>query len=136
MIEKQPWDEYAATYDDRRCEPDRERIEGRTFYHRMMDIWGEVDQSRRAWLAWERDRTPEKLASLEKHMESVNRACYLIYNDEAQTPAMKSSLRIAEWELYDFFFWDNAFHNTAETVTRWFDQWCYDYSVNLRVFNV
>lgn len=87
----------------------------------------------RAWVAWDEDPTDTLRASLERQLEAVDRICYRIYNDDTVPDTRKRTLRIAEWELWDFCLWGNTFHNTAETATRWFDQWRYDYNSELLV---
>lgn len=119
------FEEYITSFDDGKYEINPERIKRRSIYHRMLDIWGEVNRARAAWLKWHDEGLPEDLASLERQMNLVDRLCYMVYCDENATFGMKRSLRVAEWELYDFFFMENRFRNTADTVTRWFDQWNY-----------
>lgn len=123
MFQMPGYQEYITTYNDERIATNPERIKRRSVYHRMMDIWGEVTRAQKAWVKWDATGEEKDKQALERQLDLIDRLCYLIYNDENASVGMKRSLRAAEWELHDFFFMDNRFHNTPETVTRWFDQW-------------
>ena len=108
----------------------------RNFYTQMMDVWGEVDKARKYYIKWKEatDATPEKTQRFEALLKSLKfvRECLAIVKENNDfEEKVKKTFRIAEWELYDFFFWDNEFYNTAETVTRWFDQWCFNINYDL-----
>lgn len=94
----------------------------RNFYLQMMDIWGEVDKLK----SLSGDDLIYQINRIREYMTIVK---YSIKNDFSESG--KQTLRIAEWELMDFYLWNNEFHNTKETVSRWFDQWCYNINLNL-----
>ena len=106
----------------------------RNFYAQMMDVWGEVDKARNMYVAWkdaDEGNKNEKLASFFKELRFVRECIDVVKNNNDFNEKVKETFRIAEWELYDFFFWDNEFGNTIETVTRWFDQWCFNINCDL-----
>ena len=108
----------------------------RNFYTQMMDVWGEVDKARNYYLKWKEtpDTAPEKehrFQALLKSLKFVRECLAIVKENNDFEEKVKKTFRIAEWELYDFFFWDNEFYNTAETVTRWFDQWCFNINYDL-----
>ena len=106
----------------------------RNFYAQMMDVWGEVDKARNMYAAWkeaENESKAEKLATFFKELKFVRECIDVVKNNNDFDERVKETFRIAEWELYDFFFWDNEFGNTIETVTRWFDQWCFNINCDL-----
>ena len=89
----------------------------RNFYLQMIDISGEVD--RLASLD-EKDIEPQ-LKRITGYLTIVRESRKNNFSNE-----VKKTLRIAEWELYDFYLWDNEFDNTSETVSGWFDQWLFN----------
>ena len=106
----------------------------RNFYTQMMDVWGEVDKARNYYIKWKNANTEDKekrFSALLKSLEFVRECLAIVKENNNFTEPVKQTFRIAEWELYDFFFWDNLFGNTSETVTRWFDQWCYNINLDL-----
>ncbi len=106
----------------------------RNFYTQMMDVWGEVDKARNYYIKWKNANTEDKekrFSALLKSLKFVRECLAIVKENNNFTEPVKQTFRIAEWELYDFFFWDNLFGNTSETVTRWFDQWCYNINLDL-----
>ena len=106
----------------------------RNFYTQMMDVWGKVDKARNYYIKWKNANTEDKekrFSALLKSLEFVRECLAIVKENNNFTEPVKQTFRIAEWELYDFFFWDNLFGNTSETVTRWFDQWCYNINLDL-----
>ncbi len=106
----------------------------RNFYTQMMDVWGEVDKARNYYIKWKNANTEDKekrFSALLKSLIFVRECLAIVKENNNFTEPVKQTFRIAEWELYDFFFWDNLFGNTSETVTRWFDQWCYNINLDL-----
>lgn len=109
----------------------------RNFYTQMMDVWGEVDKARNYYLKWknapddEPEQKEERFFALLKSLKFVRECLAVVKENNDFEEKVKKTFRIAEWELYDFFFWDNEFYNTAETVTRWFDQWCFNINLDL-----
>ena len=109
----------------------------RNFYTQMMDIWGEVDKTRKNYIVWK--SIPDEDAEQKNHrfevflnsLKFVRECIAVVKENNHFEEKVKKTFRIAEWELYDFFFWDNEFGNTAETVTRWFDQWCFNINCKL-----
>ena len=106
----------------------------RNFYTQMMDVWGEVDKARNYYIKWKNANTEDKekrFSALLKSLKFVRECLAIVKENNNFTEPVKQTFRIAEWELYDFFFWDNLFGNTSETVTRWFDQWCFNINLDL-----
>ena len=109
----------------------------RNFYTQMMDVWGEVDKARKYYLKWNEvsstysELKRERFLALLKSLQFVRECLAIVKENNDFEEKVKKTFRIAEWELYDFFFWDNEFCNTAETVTRWFDQWCFNINYDL-----
>ena len=110
---------------------------GRNFYVQMMDVWGEVDKARNNYVEWYNtplENSEKKHARFEVLIKSLRfvRECLAVVKENNDfDEKVKDTFRIAEWELYDFFFWNNDFGNTAESVTGWFDQWCYSINYDL-----
>ena len=142
MEHKIPYEDFIQddTFDLKEFSFDEETLNfwrNRSFYTQMMDVWGEVDKARRNYVAWQ-GILDEKGADKEKRfrvfLKSMKfaRECLAVVKDNnGFEEKVKKTFRIAEWELYDFFFWDNEFCNTADTVTRWFDQWCFQINCDL-----
>ena len=109
----------------------------RNFYTQMMDIWGEVDKAKRNYVVWRDvpENEPEKKAKrfevFLKSLQFVRECLAVVKENNGFEEQVKKTFRIAEWELYDFFFWDNEFGNTVDTVMRWFDQWCFGINCEL-----
>ena len=103
----------------------------RNFYAQMMDIWGEADRLRNYKLEYDSNKSEESYKRMEKQADLFHHLCNTIYLNPESSYGQKWELKCAEWELYDFVFWDNEWNNTAETVTSWFDQWCYDINYDL-----
>ncbi len=103
----------------------------RSFYAQMMDIWGEADRLRNYKIDYDRAKTKEAYNRMEKQGELFHHLCNTIYLNPKSSVGQKWELKCAEWELYDFVFWDNEWNNSAETVTSWFDQWCYDINYDI-----
>ena len=131
-----------GTYDLKEFTFDQQTLDfwhGRSFYVQMMDVWGEVDKARNNYITLQKvPVTDDELRNkrYEVLLDSLRfvRECIAVVregNDFAEP--VKQTFRIAEWELYDFCLWDNVFMNTADTVTHWFDQWCYDINAELLV---
>lgn len=97
----------------------------RSFYSQMMDVWGEVDKTINAY---KENRSEEDILT---HLNLVSKLCSIVYLDPKVLNGAKYELRVAEWELYDFLFWDNEFHNTVDTIMNWFNQWCFDINYEL-----
>ena len=133
------YDEFTGSdrYDLKEKSFDEQTMEfwrSRNFYTQMMDVWGEVDKARNMYAAWldaDEGSKKKKLASFMKEMRFVRECIDVVKNNNDFEDKVKETFRIAEWELYDFFFWDNEFGNTIETVTRWFDQWCFNINCDL-----
>ncbi len=138
---KIPYDEFIRDnqYDLKEFVFDDQTIafwKSRNFYTQMMDVWGEVDKSRKYYQKWADTALddPEKehrFQALLKSLRFVRECLAIVKENNNFEEKVKKTFRIAEWELYDFFFWDNEFCNTAETVTRWFDQWCFNINYDL-----
>lgn len=71
---------------------------------------------------------PENASSDEKTKKLRNDIAQIVrsYEEKSKTVCencgQKWELRAAEWELYDFFFWNNYFRNSIDTVSKWFDE--------------
>ena len=76
-------------------------------------------------------KTKEAYNRMEKQGELFHHLCNTIYLNPKSSVGQKWELKCAEWELYDFLFWGNEWNNSAETVTSWFDQWCYDINYDI-----
>lgn len=90
----------------------------RSFKQQMQDIYGEAF---RLIKFYREDK--EKLPA---QWDVLDTFCAMTCLDPATTRGERETLRIAEWELYDFVFGDNVFQNDDESVMRWFNQWMYD----------
>ena len=95
-----------------------------SLHRQLLDVWGEVDSAMSLYDKWKKNKaTKEDLLS---QLECVHNCCYTIYSDIKSSPGIKWELKVAEWELFDFTIWDNLFRNKRNTVTLWFDEWCYN----------
>lgn len=139
---KIPYEEFVRDdyYDLKEFTFDEQTMEfwrGRNFYTQMMDVWGEVDKARKNYIVWKEipksdtSKKRERFLALLKSLKFVRECIAVVKENNDFEEKVKKTFRIAEWELYDFFFWDNEFGNTAETVTRWFDQWCFQINLEL-----
>lgn len=79
----------------------------RNFYTQMMDVWGEVDKARNYYIKWKNANTEDKekrFSALLKSLKSVRECLAIVKENNNFTEPVKQTFRIAEWELYDFFF--------------------------------
>lgn len=90
----------------------------RSFEQQMQDVYGEAHR-----LIRYRQEGSDKIANQWKVLDTF---CAMTCLDPSTTRGEQETLRIAEWELYDFVFGENAFRNDEKSVMRWFDQWMYD----------
>lgn len=95
----------------------------RNFYLQMMDIWGEVNKLKQLK---DKNAIKNQLKRISNYLTIVRESKINNFKEE-----VKKTLRIAEWELYDFYLWNNEFHNTIDTVSNWFDQWCFSINYDL-----
>ena len=110
-------------------EPDEEMIsrwQKRNFYSQMMDVWGEVDKTVERF-----NRTHKVDDDLIKKCEFIHKIISVVRNCPGVNIDRKITLRIAEWELYDYMLWGNSWDNTEESIMNWFDQWCYEINYDL-----
>lgn len=90
----------------------------RSFKQQMQDIYGEAHRL----VKYHREGS-EKLSA---QWDVFDMFCSMTLLDPSTTKGERDTLRLAEWELYDYVFGDNTFRNTDETVMRWFNQWIFD----------
>jgi len=101
----------------------------RNFFSQMMDVWGEVDKLPELY---EKYKNTENFSAFIKQLEMVSKLCRIVRNCPECTIGEKEELKMAEWELYDFYEGDNTFNNTdGRAAAKWFDQWCYDINYDL-----
>lgn len=93
-----------------------------SFYWQMMDVWSEVEQAKWLWRKWNRTKTNSDHTLIVNKMREVHNLCCIIRSDSYNSKGAKWELKVAEWELYDFFFWENTFKNNIDTVSKWFDE--------------
>ena len=65
----------------------------------------------------------EKVA---KQWEVFDLFCSMTYLAPTTTKGERETLKLAQWELYDYVFGKNDFRNSSESVMRWFNQWIFD----------
>ena len=94
----------------------------RSFYWQMIDVWSQVDQAKWLWRRWSRTKMDSDYTSFVNKMREVHNFCCIVRADPYNSHGAKWELKVAEWELYDFFFWDNSFQNSIDSVSRWFDE--------------
>ncbi len=90
----------------------------RSFKQQMQDVYGEAARL----IKFHR----ESSGKLESQWQVFDSFCIKTYLDPKTTDGERETLKLAEWELYDFVFGDNVFRNTDESVMRWFSQWVFD----------
>ena len=90
----------------------------RSFKQQMQDIYGEAYRLIKFYR--------EDKDKLSGQWDVHDTFCAMTCLDPATTHGERETLRIAEWELYDFVFGDNVFRNDEKSVMRWFNQWMYD----------
>lgn len=90
----------------------------RTFKQQMQDIYGEAARLIKQHL--------ENNDCIDAQWDVLDLFCTMTYLSPSNTPEKIETLKLAEWELYDFVFGENVFHNTSESVMRWFNQWVFD----------
>ena len=90
----------------------------RSFKQQMQDIYGEAHRLIRFYR--------EDKEKLPGQWDVFDMFCSMTCLDSTTTRGERETLRIAEWELYNFVFGDNVFRNDEQSVMRWFNQWMYD----------
>lgn len=103
------------------CGEDPDELElwaSRSFKQQMQDIYGEANRL----VKYNRDDR-EKVAC---QWDVFDRFCIMTYSSEDVTEGERDTLKLAEWELYDYVFGSNEFKNDDITVMRWFNQWVFD----------
>ncbi len=90
----------------------------RSFKEQMQDIYGEA-----ARLIKYHRESKEKVA---KQWEVFDLFCSMTYLAPTTTKGERETLKLAQWELYDYVFGKNDFRNSSESVMRWFNQWIFD----------
>lgn len=90
----------------------------RSFKQQMQDIYGEAYR-----LVKYSQESSDKLLS---QWDVLDEFCAMTYLSPRTTKGEKDTLRLAEWELYDYVFGDNAFGNSSTSVMRWFNQWMFN----------
>lgn len=103
----------------------------RNFLSQMMDIWGEADKTMAAYNKWKNDKNDQNYEAIKSHINVLDKYCRVIYSDRSKSEGKKYELKVAEWELLDFIFWDNLFENDEKSVMKWFNQFCYDINYDL-----
>jgi hypothetical protein len=91
----------------------------RMLYEQMLDIWGQANA------VIELYKSNYGNSDIENALSNFSRLCCIIYGNDLIKHSIKWELKIAEYELYDFFN-DNTFINNETTVMRWFNEWCYE----------
>lgn len=89
-------------------------LERWNLFNQMNDVWGEANRAVTGGYSGD---------ALVHQMASFSQMCLRIYSNPEISNAIKSELRHAEWELYDFCLWNNELKNDAATVMQWFDRW-------------
>ncbi len=102
-----------------------------SLYRQLMDVWGEANHSMDIWKDYNKRRKKGRYQDLLWQLDAFHKVCCIVYSNPNVNIYAKKTLRIAEWELYDFTLWDNEFRNNAKSVMRWFDQWCYSINYDL-----
>ncbi len=98
----------------------------RSFMSQMIDVWGEVDKLS------DFSKSKSDIDKLIKQIKLVSKLCRVVRNCPNNTDGEKYDIKMAEWELYDYYFGDNIFNNDSpEMAANWFNQWCYDINYDL-----
>ncbi len=90
----------------------------RSFKQQMQDIYGEAHR----FIKFHREGSDR----LSDQWDVLDAFCMMTYLDPSTTCGERETLKLAEWELYDYVFGDNVFRNNDESIMRWFNQWIYD----------
>ena len=102
------------------------RWKQRNFYSQMMDVWGEVDKTLEYY-----KKTNQVDEALIQKCGFIHKMLSTVCNCPGVNKDRRITLRIAEWELYDYMLWGNTWNNVDTSVRRWFDQWCYEINYDL-----
>lgn len=90
----------------------------RSFKQQMQDVYGEAYR-----LVKYSQESSDKLSA---QWGVLDEFCAMTYLSPRTTKGEKDTLRLAEWELYDYVFGNNTFGNNSTSVMRWFNQWMFD----------
>ena len=131
-MNKCSFEEFCNSYNEKRfSDEDIKNLKNENFYYQMLDVYGEDERAKHLWKKYQDIDNSDLRKLLEKQLQLISKLCFVVYFDPAIEVAYKESLRLAEWELYDFYLWDNEFNNTVDTVETWFRQWCYQFNFDL-----
>ena len=101
----------------------------RNFFSQMMDIWGEVDKLP---TLYEKSLLDKDSSALKMQLQRVSKFCKIVRNCPGCTKGEREEIKIAEWELYDFYLGNNLFNNeNGYEASKWFEQWCYNINYEL-----
>lgn len=90
----------------------------RSFKQQMQDVYGEAYRLVKY--------SQEGSSKLSAQWDVFDGFCAMTYLSPNITKGEKDTLRLAEWELYDYVFGDNTFKNDSASVMRWFNQWMFN----------
>lgn len=90
----------------------------RSFKQQMQDVYGEAYRLVKY--------SQEDSDKLSVQWDVLDEFCAMTYLSPRTTKGEKDTLRLAEWELYDYVFGNNTFGNNSTSVMRWFNQWMFD----------
>lgn len=94
----------------------------RSFHWQMIDVWSSVDIAKWLWKRWQKTNEDSDYRLFIDKMREVHTLCCIVRADPCNSTGARRELRMAEWILYDFFFWDNKFQESIDTVSKWFDE--------------
>lgn len=101
------------------------------FYSQMMDVCGEIENTKRLRVLYEADASSETFDKLKQSVAKVHKYCTIVRLDPKTNSSQSTDLSIAEWFLRDCMIGDNTFNISPEYYTDWFDQWLFDINFNL-----
>ena len=90
-----------------------------SLYRQLMDIWGEANHSMDIWKDYKKKRKKGRYPDLLGQLEAFHKVCCIVYSNPNVNIYAKKTLRIAEWELYDFILWDNELYNKFRSLVIW-----------------
>lgn len=95
------------------------------FIDQMSDAWGEADKCVRLKNQGENKKLETQIKVFENTVDAI-------LTDPKLSKGARFELRDAEWEILDYCIGDNKWNNKNNTAMKWFDQWMFDYNLDLR----
>lgn len=112
-------DEFVARPVTGSCDEDELALwDAHSFKEQMQDVYGEAARLLKYY--------KEDASKLDAQWEVFDRFCKMTYLAPSTTQGERTTLKIAQWELYDYIFGENEFRNDDASVMRWFNQWIFD----------